>query len=288
MDIKAFAKVNICLDVTKERDDGYHEVRMIMQSIGLYDLLKFEKRDKGIEISCEDLSIPCDNRNIVYKVLDNIKKKYNVPYGMEISIEKNIPSAAGLGGGSSDGAAAIIAANSIWGLNLSYDDMISIGKIVGADVPFFIKGGTALAEGIGDILTFISPFKGAYILIAKPPINISTKDVYDNFRLTDVVKRPDIYKMIDNIEKGDIEHIGNNMINVLETVTIKNYPIIGEIKNIMMQAGALGSLMSGSGPSVFGIFETKNKAKMCRNRLSDYLKDVFIVEPVGKGQEINK
>jgi len=284
MELKSFAKINLSIDVVGEREDGYHEVRMIMQSIGLYDVINLNKRNSGIKLYCKDPYVPCDDRNIVYKALDLIRKKYDVPYGMEIDIDKKIPVAAGLAGGSTNGASAIIGANEIWNLNMSYDDMLSVAKQVGADVSFCIKGGTALAEGIGEKITELPSLGNTYIVLASPNISVSTKEVYNNLKMDEIVARPDIDRMVKAINEGNIKYIGGNMINVLETVTIRKYPIIQEIKRIMVEFGALGSIMSGSGPSVFGLFAHKEGAEKCHNRLIDYMKNVYIVETVSGNQ----
>ncbi|MDI6617323.1 MAG: 4-(cytidine 5'-diphospho)-2-C-methyl-D-erythritol kinase [Clostridiales bacterium] len=281
MDYKAYAKVNLSIDVIGERADGYHEVRMIMQSINLYDVLKFDKIDDGIKIFCMNPYVPRDEKNTVYKALDLLKEKYSIPWGMEVEIKKSIPVAAGLAGGSSDAASAIVAANDIWNLNMDHKDMMEAAKAVGADVPFCIKGGTALAEGIGEKITRLASIEGIYMVVAKPAVSVSTKDIYRNLKLDEIVARPDIDKIVQNIQAGNVKYIANHMVNVLETVTVRRYPVIGEIKGIIMQSGALGSLMSGSGPAVFGIFENHGYAEKCYDRLRDYLKEVYVVRTIG-------
>ncbi|KPU44574.1 4-diphosphocytidyl-2-C-methyl-D-erythritol kinase [Oxobacter pfennigii] len=282
MELKAFAKINLSIDVLKRREDNYHEVRMIMQSIGLYDTINFDLREKGIKIYCTDPNVPCDERNIVYKVLQLLKENYKIEKGMEIDIHKRIPVAAGLAGGSCDAACAIIAASSLWDLKMTYEDMVDIGSKVGADVPFCIKGGTALAEGIGDKLTQLPSLEGIHIVLAKPLIGVSTKEVYQSLKIDEIVIRPDIDRLLKAVQEKNIRYIADNMVNVLETVTIKKHPVIEEIKRIMVEFNALGSLMSGSGPTVFGIFDTHDDAEKCYNRLRDYIKDVYIVESVGE------
>lgn len=282
MELKAYAKINLSIDVINERGDGYHEVRMIMQSIGLHDVLRFGKREDTIKIYCSNPAVPCDRRNIVYKAFELIKDRYGISSGIEVDIEKNIPISAGLAGGSTDAAASIIAANKLWDLNMTYDDMVNIGKQLGADVPFCIRGGTALAEGIGEVVTDLPELDGIDIVLAKPPVSVSTKEVYQSLRLDEIVIRPDMDMLIKALKDGNIRYLADNMINVLETVTIKKYPVIEEIKSIMLQFNALGSLMSGSGPTVFGLFDNKETAEKCYNRLRDYIKDVYMVRTVGK------
>lgn len=280
MELKAYAKINLSIDVIDEREDGYHEVSMIMQSIELHDILKFKKSDRGIRIYCSSPYVPCDKRNIVFKALELVRKKYNISSGMEIQIEKRIPVAAGLGGGSSDAASAIIAANKIWNLELSNAEMMDLGGMVGADVPFCIKGGTALARGIGEKITELPSIGRIYIVLAKPPVSVSTREIYNSLKMDEIVIRPDTQKLVKSINDRNIKYVADNMINVLESVTIKKYPVIDEIKSIMVNFGALGSMMSGSGPTVFGIFEDDRTAEVCYNRLRDYMKDVYITETI--------
>lgn len=281
MELKAFAKINLSIDVLGVRKDGYHEVRMIMQSIGLYDVLNFSIGQNDIKVYCANSYVPDDRRNTVFKVLELIKNMYGVTAGMEISIDKRIPVAAGLAGGSADAAAAIIAANKLWDIGMDHEKMISIGKQVGADIPFCLKGGCALTEGIGEKITRLPSVRGIYIVLARPPVYVSTRDVYRNLKLDEIVERPDIDMMVKAIRENNIRYLANNMVNVLETVTVKKYPVIDEIKRIMIEFGSMGSIMSGSGPSVFGIFETKEDAEKCYNRLSDYIKEVYMVDVVG-------
>ena len=282
MELKAYGKINLSIDVIGQKDDGYHEIRTIMQSIGLYDVINFEKRKDGIKIYCSNPLVPCDRRNIAYKAFELIKEKYDINSGIEIEINKNIPVSAGLAGGSTDGAATIVAANSLWNLGMDYGDMVDIAKMLGADVPFCIRGGTALAEGIGDVLSDIDSLDRIDVVLAKPPVSVSTKEVYKNLRMDEIIVRPDIDKLIDAIRHKNIRYIAGNMVNVLETVSIKRYPIIEEIKSIMLHFGALGALMSGSGPTVFGLFDSKESGEKCYNRLIDYIKEVYIVKTIGK------
>lgn len=280
MELNAYAKINLSLDVLGEREDGYHDVRMITQSINLHDVLRFNERQNGIRLYCTNSKVPCDSTNTVYKAFMIIKERFGITSGMEADIEKNIPCAAGLAGGSTDAAAAIIAANELWNIKMTYGEMLQIAKQVGADVPFFLKGGCMLAEGIGEVLTEINSIKGVNIVLAKPNISVSTKETYQSLHLDEIVLRPDIDRLARALNDGNIKYVADNMVNVLEVVTAKKYPVIGEIKNIMIQFGALGSLMSGSGPTVFGIFESMEDAERCYNRLRDYMKDVCLVQTI--------
>lgn len=270
------AKINLSLDVIGKREDGYHDLKMIMQSVSLFDYVTLEKNHGTINISCDNNNIPLDKNNICYKAASKMMQKYEIPGGLNICINKNIPVAAGLAGGSTDAAGVIEGINQLYELNLDLDEMMKIGLTVGADVPFCLNKGTALAEGVGEIITKLNGVS-AWCVLAKPDIAVSTASVFGSFRMDDVVKHPNTDMLIKFVNDGNLENLAENMVNVLETVTIKEYPIIFEIKNIMMEFDSLGSLMSGSGPTVFGLFQDKNKAEKCYHRLRDYLKEVYLV-----------
>lgn len=275
------AKINLSLDVVGKREDGYHLLEMIMQTISLYDKVRISKSSEMM-VTCNAQGVPCDKSNIVYKAAELMKNRYNIDENFKIEIEKNIPVAAGLAGGSTNGAAVIKGINELYSLNVSKDEMMEIGLKLGADVPFFFEGGTCLAEGIGEKLTKLSDVSCS-IVVAKPPIFVSTKYVYQNLKLDEIVIHPNTKRLIEYIKENNIRHLADSMVNVLESVTIKEYPVIQEIKNIMLEFGALGSMMSGSGPSVFGIFEDIKDAQKCHNRLRDYIKEVYVVNTTNKG-----
>ncbi|GMQ56028.1 4-(cytidine 5'-diphospho)-2-C-methyl-D-erythritol kinase [Vallitalea sediminicola] len=268
INIKARAKINISLDVIGRREDGYHDVKMIMQTINLYDKINIKKIKKDeIKIQTNLSFLPVDERNLVYKVIKYLKDKYDIKTGVFVDLYKVIPVAAGLAGGSSDAAAALVGMNKLFNLHMSMNEMMEIGTMFGADIPYCLLRGTALSEGIGEKLTSLNRFPNAYVVIAKPGINVSTGFVYSNLDLNDIQVRPDTDKIIESINKGDLHQICLNMGNILETVTIKKYPVINEIKEYMIENGAIGSLMTGSGPSVFGIFEDKHKAHNLAHKL---------------------
>ncbi len=257
IDIFARAKINTALDVTGKREDGYHDLRMIMQTVNLCDNISIEKsKETGIELTSNLAWLPCDGRNLIYRAAEVLIDRCGIKKGVKIKLFKRIPAAAGLAGGSSDCAATLVAMRRLFGLNISNTELMKIGEELGADVPYCIMRGTALAEGKGEILTRLPAFPDAYVLLAKPPINVSTPAVFKEFSMDKVEKRPDIEKMISCIENNDLQGICDNMCNVLETVTVKNYPIIKDIKQAMLDHKALGSMMSGSGPTVFGFFAT--------------------------------
>ena len=275
--IKCPAKINLSLDVTGIREDGYHYVKMIMQSISLLDDITVKKRNEGIKVYCDVNDVPCDEKNSAYKAADLMFKDYNIKGGVDILIDKHIPVAAGLAGGSTDAAGVIKAINILYGLNLSIEDMKKIGIGIGADVPYCITGGTAVAEGIGEIVTKLPDIDNLWCVLAKPKVSVLTGDIYSKLKMDEIVRHPRTDVMIEYIKNGEYKNLAEEMVNVLEMVTIKKYPVIFEIKNIMMEFDAEGCLMSGSGPTVFGLFEEKTAAEKCYNRLRDYLKDVFLV-----------
>lgn len=260
--LHARAKINLGLDVLRKREDGYHEVRMIMQTIHLYDKITLSLTEKpGIQIQTNLRYLPVNEDNLVYKAAKLLMDEFAVEQGLNIRLEKHIPVAAGMAGGSSDAAAVLVGVNRMFELGLSKKDLMTRGVKIGADVPYCVMRGTALAEGIGEKLTPLARMPQCYILIAKPKISVSTKFVYGNLRANELTEHPDIDAQIVALKAGDLRALCRAMGNVLETVTIPAYPVIGEIKKTMLECGALGSLMSGSGPTVFGIFEDKEKAE---------------------------
>ncbi|OPJ54802.1 4-(cytidine 5'-diphospho)-2-C-methyl-D-erythritol kinase [Alkalithermobacter paradoxus] len=287
--LKSRAKINLSIDVVGKREDGYHLVEMIMQSIDLYDNIQIEeiKEDKII-IQSENKNVPLDESNIMYKAASLVKQKFNIKTGVKINLHKNIPVAAGMAGGSSNGAAVLVGLNNIWNLNLREDELMDLGLSLGADVPFCIMGGAALAQGIGEKLTKIKGLKDTHILICKPNIFVSTKDVYTNLDMSKVRKRPDTQMLLDYINKEDIKGLCTNMENVLESVTEKKYPVISEIKNKMIKYKALGSMMSGSGPTVFGIFDDYEKGQYAKENLKLIHEETYLVKPYGGGIEIER
>lgn len=263
MQIKAYAKINLGLDVIRRRADGYHEVKMIMQNVDLYDELIIEKNSSsGIVISTNKDFLPVNEDNLVYKAVKLLFDEFNITDGIDIKLIKNIPVAAGMAGGSTDAAATLKAVNQLWNLGLSETELMERGVKIGADIPYCIMGGTAVSEGIGEILTRIENCPDCTVLIAKPPVGVSTKYVYQNLKI-DELSHPDIDAIIDGIRNNNLQKIADNLGNVLETVTISLHPVIEDIKKYMIDSGALASLMSGSGPTVFGLFDDKEKAEEC-------------------------
>lgn len=279
---KSYAKINIGLDVIGRRDDGYHNLRMIMQSIDLYDIVTVEKANtSGIYIKTNLPYLPTDKRNIVYKAADAFLQKFRIQDGLKVTLTKNIPIAAGLAGGSSNCAVTLKLLNELFNTGLSKTDLMDIGLTLGADVPFCFLLGTALSEGIGEILTPLKPMPDCHILIVKPNISVSTKYVYNNLRLSKASPHPDIDSMIGAIEAGDLKELTIHMDNILQTVTIPMHPIIEDIKKQMKTTGAMTALMSGSGPSVFAVYNDKDTALKAYNIFNDNNNDqqVFLTKP---------
>lgn len=264
---KAYAKINLGLDVLRRREDGYHEVKMIMQTVDLYDILTFSKQEKGIIVTTDKEELPGDESNLIYKAAKLLMETYDISGGVRIELQKNIPMAAGMAGGSTDAAAVFHGMNEMFCLGLSEEEMCRLGVKIGADVPYCIQGGTALSEGIGEVLTKLPDAPDCFLLIAKPDIDVSTKYVYENLHANELKCHPDIDGMRAAIETGNLQGVIDRMENVLETVTVQKYPVIEEIKNFMKANGAMNALMSGSGPTVFGVFDTKQKAQEALEQL---------------------
>lgn len=253
--LKALAKINLGLDVVRKREDGYHEIRMIMQTINMYDKIAIKRiNKKEIKVKTNLYYLPNNENNLVYKAAKLLMDQFDVKQGVSIDLEKYIPVAAGMAGGSSDAAAVLIGVNKLFELGLTKRQLMELSVVIGADVPYCIMRGTVLAEGIGEKLKPLKPLPECYVLIAKPGISVSTKFVYTNLKVKEINNHPDIDGMVQAIEQGDLPGVINRMGNVLEDVTIKEYPVIEEIKNLMKKNGALNAMMSGSGPTVFGIF----------------------------------
>lgn len=277
--LKALAKINLGLDVVRKREDGYHEVRMIMQTINMYDKIAIKKiKENEIKVKTNLYYLPNNENNLVYKAAKLLLEEFELKQGVSIDLEKYIPVAAGMAGGSSDAAAVLIGVNKLFKLGLSKKQLMERSVVIGADVPYCIMRGTALAEGIGEKLTPLKPMPKCYILIAKPGISVSTKFVYGNLKVDEIKVHPDIDGMVEAIQEGNLSNITKRMGNVLEEVTIKEYPVIQEIKDIMLENGALNAMMSGSGPTVFGIFTEYERAQKTHSILnsSNHVKQTYL------------
>ena len=282
MRLRALAKINLGLDILGKREDGYHEVKMIMQTVKLHDTLTFETVDEDvIVLSTNADELPVNEDNLVYKACRMLKQEYQITRGIRVFLQKELPVAAGMAGGSADAAAALIGMNKIFDLQIPKHKLMEYGVKLGADVPYCIMKGTALSEGIGEKLTALAPMPDCYILLAKPPIAVSTKMVYENLHANELKEHPDIDGMVIALEEHSLQGITERMENVLETVTQVRYPVIAEIKACMKECGAMNSLMSGSGPTVFGIFTEKEKAEKAADaiRSRKLAKQVFVTQP---------
>lgn len=280
--LKARAKINLGLDVVRRREDGYHEVKMVMQMLRLYDQIDIEKtQEAGILVRSNLSFLPTDERNIAYKAAKVMIDQFGLEQGVIIRIEKHIPVAAGMAGGSTDCAAVLYGMNKLFGLRLNQKKLREIGVKLGADVPYCLMRQTALSEGIGEILTPISPLQDCPILIAKPSVSVSTRHVYEHLKLDEQTMHPDIDGIVTALADGDLYGVTDRMANVLETVTVPEHPVIDEIKKQMMASGAVNALMSGSGPTVFGIFDDEEKAKKaCEDmKASGLARQIYLTRP---------
>lgn len=279
--LKALAKINLGLDVLGQREDGYHEVRMVMQSIHLYDRVEIKKtKSPQIHVQTNLYYLPVDENNLVYKAAALMKEEFKIREGVRITLQKFIPVAAGMAGGSSDAAAVLVGMNRMFHLGLKQNRLMELGLRLGADVPFCVMRGTALAEGIGEKLTALPPMPKCPVLIAKPAVSISTRQVYEQLKLTDSTQHPNIDGIIENMKSKNLRGVAENMGNILETVSIRQYPVIREIKALMKENGAMNAIMSGSGPTVFGLYHSEKDIRGTYDALkqSGLAKNVYTSE----------
>ncbi len=288
--VKAYAKINLGLDVVGKLENGYHLLRTIMQQIDLYDTITLSKTENcgEIMISSDSGEVPADESNLAYRAAKRMMEQFPIKEGVSIHLEKRIPVAAGMAGGSSDAAGVMLGMNQLFSLGATNEQLQEIGVKIGADVPFCIKGGTALAEGIGEKMTTIDKVPKMHIVVAKPPIMVSTKEVFENLAIHEL-KHPDTQALLEAFAQDDLDKAVANIGNVLETVTVKKYPIIEELKSAMKTFGAAGAFMSGSGPTVFGIFKEEKAAKEAELKLKEQYPAVFVqmcgLVEKGKGSE---
>ena len=270
LELKALGKINLGLDILGKRPNGYHDVRMVMQTVMLYDDVTLEKKEEeGIELTTNLSFLPVDSGNIAYKAAKLLIDEFDLSGGIKIHLEKHIPVAAGMAGGSTNAAAVLYGMNKMYELGLTTEELMERGVKLGADVPYCIMRGTVLAEGIGEILTPLAPLPKCYVLIAKPQFSASTKEIYEKYDSKTDIIHPDIDAIMDGLQNDDIKKVAANMGNVLEQVMIPDYPILDEVKKAMMDNGALGAMMSGSGPTVFGIFDDRKLAKEAAAKIQE-------------------
>ena len=278
---KAPAKINLALDVLSKRDDGFHNVEMLMTTIDLSDRIKLTTLEEDrIEISLESRFVPSDERNLAYKAAAVFKKKYDIKKGVHIHIEKSIPVSAGLGGGSTDAAAVLRGLNRLWSLDRPIDELAGLGAGIGSDVPFCVYGNTGIAKGRGEIVEKLGAPPPCWVVLAKPDIGVSTRTIFQRIVLGNLT-HPDIGQIISALETQDFNQMCSNIGNVLEEITLKIYPEVRRIKNAMIQAGAAGTLMSGSGPTVYGLVEHYSKAKRIYNGMRGFCHEVHLVRILG-------
>jgi 4-diphosphocytidyl-2-C-methyl-D-erythritol kinase len=278
--VKAYGKINISLDIVGKREDGYHLLKMIMQTVDLYDSMSFQKCNKGINISCNKPYIPTDEKNLVYKAAKLFMDTYNISEGINIYLKKNIPVAAGMAGGSADAAAVFKTLKKIFEIDVDDNELMDLGVKIGADVPYCIMGGTALCEGIGDIITPLASFKNHILILVKPNFGVSTKEVYKNLDYSKIFKHPDTEAIIRAMEEERLEDVCDGMKNLLENVTLRKYPVLKRIKEDMIRMGAMGAMMSGSGPTIFAFFDDMLKAQRCYDKFKIQYKEVYLTRTI--------
>jgi 4-diphosphocytidyl-2-C-methyl-D-erythritol kinase len=279
----ATAKINLSLDILGVLENGYHEVEMILQEIELSDEIVIEKRAEGIELFCDVGFLPTDSANLAWRAADKVLKHANLNAGVKISIAKRIPVAAGLAGGSTDAAAVIRGLDRLYGLGLDAETQRSIGLSLGADVPFCLTGGCAVARGIGERLTPVEGFGSHWVLLAKPNLGVSTPLVYQRYDASVTTHRPDTPTLISALMRDDLRYVAENMVNVLEPVTCQMHPVVGNIRRQLLQCGAIGAMMSGSGPTVFGFFRHYDRAQKAYKNLKKTYAQVYITRTVKRG-----
>ena len=270
LELKALGKINLGLDVLGRRENGYHDVRMVMQTVYLYDRIIMKKsKTPGIRLETNLYYLPVNENNLAYQAAQMLMDEFHMEEGVSIQLDKHIPVAAGMAGGSSNAAAVLFGMNRMFSLGLSQKELMERGVKLGADVPYCIMRGTVLAEGIGEILTPLSPMPKCYVLIAKPAISVSTKMVYEKLDALEITEHPDIDGILNGLARKNIHKVAECMGNVLEQVTIPVYPVIEQIKNVMKEGGAMNAMMSGSGPTVFGLFEDRQSAKRAAQKIKE-------------------
>lgn len=262
LELKAYGKINLGLDVIRKRPDGYHDLDMIMQMVDVYDDVILTKTENcGIVVKTDTAVLSNGKDNLAYMAAKTLMDEFDIHQGIEIQIHKRIPIAGGMAGGSSDCATTMIGVNQMFDLGLTKEALMERGVKLGADVPYCILGGTAIARGIGEILTPLPTPPQCHVIIAKPPVSVSTAFVYGHIRPDEITKRPDIEGMVSAIRNQDLYQLAELLYNVMEDVTVPEYPVVRDMKEVMLANGALNAIMSGSGPTVFGLYDDKEKAE---------------------------
>ena len=286
MKIKAYAKINLSLDVVGKRDDGYHLLEMVMQSIALHDELTLEKIPGGIELTCNLPYVPLTSRNIAYKAIQKFLEVNQLDHGVRLHIEKRIPVGAGLAGGSTDAAAVLTALNELNGYPMDGSELLKLGLTLGADVPFTMVGGTAFCEGVGELITELPDFSGKIVVLTKPPFSVSTKLVFSEYHIDKVNRHPNTRELIHCLQADDLTGVSAQLGNVLENVTLNKHPVLRKIKTEFLEQGATGCLMSGSGPTIFGLFDDINKAEQAYQLFAKRYRETFLTRTIGRQSQI--
>lgn len=284
--LQAYAKINLALNILGKRSDGYHEVAMIMQSVSLADIVTLTEQPRDITVTTDQNRLPCDQANLAWRAADLIRRKLGIDKGVHIHLTKRIPLAAGLAGGSADGAAVLLGLNRLWGLSLNIEQLDQLGASLGSDVPFCLHGGTMLATGRGEVLTPTATLPPCYVVLAKPPVSVSTAWVYRNYRADNVISHPDIAAMQTGLTNGNLALVASQLGNVLESVTIPAHPEIAFLKEFMVSNGARAALMSGSGPTVFALVDGHEQAKALADKVEKLnMAQVFVAKALAKVEE---
>lgn len=278
MILRAHGKINLSLDIVGKREDGYHLLKMVMQSIELHDEIELYERADGISLSCDKEYVPTDQRNIAYKAAELLLRDAKEKRGVHIHIKKNIPVAAGLAGGSTDAAAVLKGLNAFYELGYSEEALMSLGLSLGADVPFCLKGGTCLCEGIGEVVTPLPSFQNKTLVLVKPPFGVSTKDAYGAFSLEKINRHVETGKLISAMQQEDLHGVHYYVRNLLENVVLQKHPVVKSIKQQVAKSGAQVTLMSGSGPTVYGIYEEEAVARKAVEALRRYGNEVILTK----------
>ncbi len=279
MTIKAYAKINLSLDITRKREDGYHEIETLMQTVSLHDTLHIEKSDR-IKITCNETYMPTDKRNTIFNIAERFFAMTKIKGGVHVDLVKRIPTGAGLGGGSSDACSTLIALDKLYGTQLARDEMAQLCAATGADVPYFLTGGLAVCKGIGEKVERLSPLPKVYVLILKPHFKISTKWVYNNLDVTKIHRHPPTDTIIELLNQRRYAKAFSNIKNVLENVSARQYPQIQNLKRRLMGKGAYNALMSGSGSAVYGLFRTHEQMKKASYDLRKHCQEIFLTETI--------
>lgn len=278
--LNTYAKINLTLDVCGKRTDGYHDVRMVMHKISLCDTLCVTAKESGISLGCNLPYLPIDERNLAYRAAALFFEKTKISGGADIFIEKRIPVGSGMAGGSGNAAGVLRALNLLYDANLSGEALCEMGMLLGADVPFCLLSGAFLAEGIGEVLTPASALPPCHLVVAKPPFSVSTPKIYAAYDSAPARVKPDTQGLLAALSGGDLRSVADRLLNVFEPLVAAKWPVVAKMKEQMLNSGALGAAMSGSGPTVFGIFSDEAAAKACHNSLKGQMDEVFLCQPV--------